>query len=921
MNVNIRNRFIAFAVVAVLMFGVLFVQLFRLTIVEGDEHAAAAGALNTRTITVPGARGSILDQSGLPLAYDQKSYNVQFYRDPKKNTAADRAYYTGIIIDAINIIEGNNEKTVDTFAIKFDETKKNNYGIKFDHNPEKYYFDFGLSNEAAKSAREKSWRSNMYIKDATATPEEIYLSLRNRYQIPEEMDFTEASKILSIWQDVQLNSWVAYEPITVAYDVSIQTVAEIETHSAELEGMSISESTKRIYPRGSVAAHVIGYESRITEDILKQYTQQDEVLMGRITSRFADDLFKQYVTPDASAIGGRNLADFGFTPMQLANVQTMLDLGYSVDDLVGVEGIEKSMEAYLSGNTTDRQGKEEVQVDNMAIVQSVLSSTEPKQGDNVMLTLDIGLQLVAEQSLADNIPEIYNAQVEHFLLNPDTDPYDGKVGDYTGLDMSKLQFAKSGAVVVLDVNTGNVLAMANYPSYDLNMFTGGIADDVYKSLLSDPAKPLFNKATQSLATPGSVFKMVTATAALMEGEKDITKGTTLGEKITCEYKYTDGIAEEDAPHCWTRNTVYYDHIDQDVVKGLRNSCNFYFYTLAGRLGISNINKWGDKFGLTSSTGIELPGEQIGIIGNQTLLFDPTKPVEKQKTSLPMLVMDTGKYSITKALRKYDETREIQHDEATIKATAEALVNLMSITWTPNPSKNNVLEDSEGNSMGQHIRSILSDMMDIRENTSQANNWDDEISGILSQLLWTKYMTVTTGIGQGIIEVTPIAVARYVAAIANGGTVYQTHIVDKVIDQEGNIVLDQQPEVFDTLGANSEYIDAIQLGMSKVVSAEEGTANDYFKDFPDEYLKLIAGKTGTAQVTTVDLENNSWFVCFGPYSEEDPSIKPEIAVVVFIPNGYKGGLSSLVAQDILEYYFDRQKISAEQTIPGSDSLVG
>ena len=106
MNVNIRNRFIVFAVAAVLMFGMLFVQLFRLTIVQGAGFREKADKLDSRTITVSGARGSILDQSGLPLAYDQKSYNVQFYRDPNKNTAADRAFYTGIIIDTIAIIEG-----------------------------------------------------------------------------------------------------------------------------------------------------------------------------------------------------------------------------------------------------------------------------------------------------------------------------------------------------------------------------------------------------------------------------------------------------------------------------------------------------------------------------------------------------------------------------------------------------------------------------------------------------------------------------------------------------------------------------------------------------------------------------------------------------------------------------------------------
>ena len=130
-------------------------------------------------------------------------------------------------------------------------------------------------------------------------------------------------------------------------------------------------------------------------------------------------------------------------------------------------------------------------------------------------------------------------------------------------------------------------------------------------------------------------------------------------------------------------------------------------------------------------------------------------------------------------------------------------------------------------MGDHIRSILSEKLDIRSPISQAKGWDRDISSVLMQLRWTKYMTVTTGIGQGIIEVTPIAVARYVAAIANGGTVYETHIVDKVMDQDGNIVFDQQPVVFDRLGDGEDsanlnaYLAEIRKGMTEVVSAEEG----------------------------------------------------------------------------------------------------
>jgi cell division protein FtsI/penicillin-binding protein 2 len=134
MNANVRNRFIVFGIVTVALFAILFVQLTHLTLVQGEELAAQASELDKREITVSGARGSILDRNGLPLAYDVKSYNIQFYRDPTKNTETDRAYYTSIIKQAIDIVEKNDGegKTVDDFAIKLNEQTG------------EYYFDFEI---------------------------------------------------------------------------------------------------------------------------------------------------------------------------------------------------------------------------------------------------------------------------------------------------------------------------------------------------------------------------------------------------------------------------------------------------------------------------------------------------------------------------------------------------------------------------------------------------------------------------------------------------------------------------------------------------------------------------------------------------------------------------------------------------------
>ncbi|MDD5018722.1 MAG: penicillin-binding transpeptidase domain-containing protein, partial [Eubacteriales bacterium] len=676
MNVNIRKRFIIFGALAVGMFVVLFIQLIQLTLVKGEKYAADSGALTQREIIISGARGCILDQNGLPLAYDEKSYNVQFYRDPTQNTSTDRAYYTQIIIETIEIVEANSGETVDTFAIKYDEETG------------EYYFDWGDISEEAQVLREENWRSNMYV-DTESSPEEIYLYLRNKYQIPSEMDYEQARKVLSVWQDVQLASWVAYEPVDVAYDVSIQTVSEIETHSVELKGMSISESTVRIYPRVSVAAHIIGYLGNITDE------------------------------------------------QELKDYQA---LGYSVDDLIGITGIEAAMEEYLTGNSSERQGVQEVEIDNMAVVQNVLSSTEPTQGDNVMLTLDIALQLAVEDSLEENIAAIRAEEERLYALD--------EYGYYEGIDLEDIDLAESGAAVVLDVQTGDILAMASYPSFDLNLFTGGISDEDYDALLNDTATPLFNKAIGSKATPGSIFKMVTGLAALMEGATDPDKGTTLTEQISCGGTFDKYTLYGKSPHCWVKNIL--NHQNQTIVEGLTHSCNYYFFTLADRLGIDLLDKWGEKFGLTSSTGIEIPGEVIGQIGNQQVLYDNTKPINEQSSYIPQLVKN-GENGIVTLLKSIAEAREVEYTDTQIDETADGLIYLAGLEWEKGEDK--VWRDVDGTTMGERVRDILYEKLGISKKESRAQGYASDISSMLTELIWTPIDTINTGIGQGIVQVT------------------------------------------------------------------------------------------------------------------------------------------------------------------------
>lgn len=669
----------------------------------------------------------------------------------------------------------------------------------------------------------------------TRTPEEIYNYMRRLYQIPEEMSYEEARKVLSIWQEVQLMTYRAYVPVTIAYDVSVETVAEVETRSMELEGMSTAEGSVRVYPKLTLAAHSIGY-------------------MGKMTNA--------------------------------ETVEAMVAKGYSMDDTIGISGIEASMEGYLNGNETDHQGKQEVEVSSSGKVIRVLNTQPAVDGDDVVLTLDMELQQVATQALQKNIENV-RAEQER-ILSENLETYQKKAKDN---DVSNIKLAETGSVVVMDIKTGEVLAIDSNPSYDLNLFTGGISTEDYKSLSEDPRLPLFNRAIASKTMPGSIFKMSIALAGLEEGV------VTIDEEIDDEGPYTKYTTTTvGAPRCWV-NPYYSRHADCDVVKALEVSCNYYFFTVADRLGIDLINKWCSKLGLDTLTGIEIPGETAGQIGGQKVLFDNTK--ENIGTGVARLVFN----QLVRQLRGYCEKLEKEVDDAALETCAEKLLR--------------IIDDREVSEWKSDILRIMREDLGIAETVTNNNYWHAEIYSILLELRWNPNQTVRTGIGQAVVSVTPIAVARYMSALLNGGKVYNATIIKRIVDAAGKVVKEEEPQLVEDLGVSAQNLEAIKEGMKKVVSLEDGgTAGTAYQNF--KYVDQVGGKTGSAQVSTsennIDLENTAWHVAFAPYDD------PEIVVVVCIPNGKAGSMAVSTAQDIIEFYLDRKYNVAKENIPGTNELL-
>jgi penicillin-binding protein 2 len=246
-------------------------------------------------------------------------------------------------------------------------------------------------------------------------------------------------------------------------------------------------------------------------------------------------------------------------------------LGYSYNAQIGKDGAEAAFESYLHG--TD--GEQITTISDDGTILDEETTKEPVPGANVFLSIDIGLQAVSEDALTAKIDEI-NADRE------DTDRVSG------------------GAVVVTDVKTGEVLSCASYPTYDPSTLAVTIGD-----MITNQAKPMYDRATMGLYNPGSTFKMVTALAGFKMKAIDLT--TT----FNCTGLYTKYLPDT-LFKCWVYGETGYGHGDENVIGALRDSCDYFFYSVADMIGSRAIEYTAVDFGFGAKTGIELL-EKAGII--------------------------------------------------------------------------------------------------------------------------------------------------------------------------------------------------------------------------------------------------------------------------------------------------------------------
>jgi penicillin-binding protein 2 len=436
------------------------------------------------------------------------------------------------------------------------------------------------------------------------------------------------------------------------------------------------------------------------------------------------------------------------------NIAEYRAMGYAGDEQVGASGLEYWGEQYLAGRPAGQLWVTSATGSNLAL----MAESESQAAMAIFTTLDRDLQQQMEQTL---------------------------MGPFTG------------AAVVLDRNTGEVLAMMSSPGYDSNLFDPSSFNGTYnngalvQSIINDTRYPLVNRATRGLYPLGSVFKIITMAAGLESG---MFEGDTVFNDSTGYFTELDGFTGTD----WTIEKDMKPHGKVTLEQCLERSCNPCFWHV----------------------GLELYYKDAWLVPNMAMAFGLGS-----KTGISMVEEEAG--------------------------------------FVPNPG------------------------------------WKHETQGAD----WTGGDALNQAIGQGSLQVTPLQVADFTAAVGNGGTLYRPQIILSIRPPIGDAVLTFKPDIRGMLPISAEHLAAIQRGMTAVVNNVKGTARHRFYGISD--IIRIAGKTGTAQTTEYDLPN-SWFVA---YSFSEKPNKPDIAIAVIVERiGEGSSYAAPMARRIFEIYFQGRPTS-------------
>ena len=789
-------------------FVVILVKILYMTTFKYEHYTELAENKTYKQLLIKAPRGEIKDRYGRLLAGNKNLFTVQVSGDEiKRKDSNGKSMANDICLKLINLLEKNNEEYIDEFPIYIQNGK---YYYTFDKNIREYKNNNNIPQEL--DAKESFYYLvDKLVSEGVLTQDDRKLEVSKLQKKLNENGYYPPI-LVSKWlftEQKNKQDWLESYGIENSKITAKKAFYEIRNNKNYKIDKNLSDSDARkilvvrdlIKSQGYSQYNPITIATDISQKTISQLEESAIELPG---VSVAVEPVRYYPN---TTLASHILGHMGKMPSGQEDKYLNREEGktYSKGDTVGISGIEKSYEEQLRGV----DGYKKVQVDALGRITRELDVSEPKSGDTVYLSIDKDLQEDTENALKGVLEALRVGGT-----------YKSKYGNKTFSSVAKN--AASGAVIAIDAKNGDVLSMASYPNYNPNKFVNGISYEDYQALQPKnkndvlAANPQVNLATQGVFQPGSTFKMVTGMAAIDNG-------------LSPNYAIQDtGVIRLGGPKSrpfadliWHKSRS--NHGYTDLYKAIQESCNIYFYTIGSgknytggkdpsvKVGAKGIIEYAKKFGLDDYTGLnEEIDERKGSVPNMAAKLETTKTLLRDYLTKEM-ANDFTDISKSKNPKEYESRIEeivSWADETKTVGRVEAMERL---------TKMKVKED--------RVETLA----------------DSIVFSYLNFAKWSTADTFNISIGQGENQYTPAQMARYVAAIGNGGNLVELSVVDRVISNDYNNVDIDENKVEKIDFNNPEKLKDLIEGMKRVSTQGSGKGI-----FGPNYPISVASKTGPAE---------------------------------------------------------------------------
>ena len=941
--------YVMFVVMAVL----LFQRIFTLQIVQGEDKQQEFELKIKKERSIASTRGNIYDVNGIALAYNELSSSVTIedvYESSKKN-----ATINGILKKVLHILDENGDSISCDFNIYIDGDGEFAYSVTGSRRLRFIADVYGITQISDLEERQKNATAQDIIEYLAGSKRYAIGGLtdpndKNSFTVGEGYTQKELLNIIAIRYTMGTTGYQKYIPVTIATDVSEETVAAIAENQDELEGISVAEDTIRKYKDGPYYSQILGYTGKISTDELTALNSKEG--MDGVKS-----------APDVKE--------------------------YELTDIVGKAGIEKVMEEYLQGT----KGYETVFVDRMGREVEVLDHVDATAGNDVYLTIDSKLQADAYNILekfvagilVDKIINVKNydsTDVSSANLKIPIDNVYSALFKNNVIELSKMEAAVEGETQYSVYQT--ILSrrdeVLTWLSEELLSGTTAYQSlpaeyKAYESYIINNLLPENNILSGVDKTDQTYIDWTTnETISIREYlEYAISKNWIDVTQLPLDGKYSDSsevyqqlvsyILEELDSQTFLKKLIPYMIeqnqitgtqvcillIEQDVINPTENqiaelksgsvSAFNFMINLIRNLEITPAQLALDPYSASCVLTDVNTGEVRALVSypsydNNRLANgidaeyysrissgeDLSRPMWNYATQMRTAPGSTFKMvSSTAALMEHviDLTTRIEcpgiftrfsdyqprcwkrsgHGSLNV---SEAITNSCNVFFYEVGYQLGLNGDKYDQDLGNEKLAKYASMYGLNEKSGiEIEESEPQISDALS---------VVSAIGQGTNNFTTVGLARYVTTVANSGTCYDLTLLDKVTDTSGNLLVNYSANVRNTIDMPQSYWNAIHQGMRGVVQNKK-----YYQDFGVE----VAGKTGTAEEDK-SRPNHGLFVGYAPYDN------PEVSMAIRIANGYSSDYACQLSKQLMTVYFDLDENGAltdSQTALSLETVVG